>query len=255
MRILILGGTTEASALVRRIAADPRFQPTLSLAGRTVKPQQHGVVTRTGGFGGTDGLADWLRDNATDAVIDATHPFAVRISANALAATSRLDIPLCTITRPAWSARPGDRWQMVETMEAAAEALGSVPRRVLLTVGRQGLGAFRLAPRHTYIARSIEPPDADSLPPDITLLTERGPFQLQAEIDLLQRENIGVVVSKNSGGAATYAKIEAARTLGIPVVMIARPPKASDYAVDRVDDALLWLSRLHPRTSLSERGV
>lgn len=255
MRILILGGTTEASALIRHLSGNPYIEPTLSLAGRTARPVPHGVTTRVGGFGGADGLARWIRDEAIDAVIDATHPFAARISANAHAATSHLNVALCTIVRPPWTAVSGDRWQTVENIDAAASALGQRPRRVFLSVGRQGLAAFARALQHTYIARVIEPPDTGSLPPDLTLLTDRGPFYTEREIDLLKRERIDVIVSKNSGGSATYAKIEAARSLQIPVVMIARPHKATGYTVADASGAVLWLSRLHAQTSLSERGV
>jgi precorrin-6A/cobalt-precorrin-6A reductase len=255
MRILILGGTTEASALIRRLANDARFQPTLSLAGRTADPARHGIPTRTGGFGGADGLAQWISENAIDAVVDATHPFAPRISANAVAATSRLSVPLCTIIRPPWERQTGDEWHNVESTEAAAQALGAEPRRVFLGIGRQELDAFAAAPQHTYIARVIDRPGADHLPPKLTLITERGPFALDGEIALLKREGIDVVVSKNSGGAGTYAKIEAARALGIPVVMIARPHKATGDAVGSVEGAVLWLTRHHARTPRSERGV
>ncbi len=255
MRILILGGTTEASDLTRRLAGDPRFKVTLSLAGRTLNPRtEAGIAARVGGFGGAEGLARWLTDTGIDAVLDATHPFAARISASAAAATDQLRIPLCTLVRPPWSAGPEDLWSDVTSMAEAADALGLAPRRVFLSVGRQGVGAFRRAPHHAYVVRSIEPPDAADLPPDTTLIAARGPFALNDEIDLLAGQRIDIVVAKNAGGAATYAKIEAARRLRLPVVMIARPHKAGRHVVGSAGAALAWLERLHA-TSRSERGV
>jgi len=255
MRILILGGTTEASDLTRRLAGDPRFEVTLSLAGRTSNPRiEARIAARVGGFGGAEGLARWLTGSGIDAVLDATHPFAARISASAADATDQLRIPLCTLVRPPWSAGPDDRWSDVVSMAEAADALGLTPRRVFLSVGRQGVGAFRRAPHHAYVVRSIEPPDAADLPPDTTLIASRGPFALDDEVDLLTAQRIDIVVAKNAGGAATYAKIEAARRLRLPVVMIARPHKAGRQVVGSAGAALAWLERLHA-TSRSERGV
>jgi precorrin-6A/cobalt-precorrin-6A reductase len=245
MRILILGGTTEASALAKLLEGDPRFTPILSLAGRTKTPATPGIAVRIGGFGGADGLAQWLAQSEIEAVIDATHPFAAQISANASAATAETGIPLCTIIRPPWQPVAGDRWLIVKTMEEAAGALGEAPRRVFLSIGRQTVGAFARAPQHTYLARLIEPPDTAPLPPRLTLLQHRGPFDLASETALLRNEHIDVVVSKNSGGSATYAKIEAARTLGLPVVMIERPDKAGPTLVYDAEEAFDWLIRRH----------
>lgn len=254
-RILILGGTTEASALARRLAADPRFDATLSLAGRTRDPAAiAGVTMRVGGFGGADALAHWLRDAGIDAIVDATHPFAAQISANAYAAAIAAGIPLCTVVRPPWSAMPGDEWHTVASAEEAAAALGAEPRRVFLSIGRQEVGAFRGAPHHAYVIRSIEPPDEAALPLDVKLIQARGPFALADEMRLLTSERIDVVVTKNAGGGATYPKIAAARELGLPVVMIARPYKASSHAVASADEAVAWLER-HHAMSRSERGV
>lgn len=255
MRVLILAGTTEASDLARRLSGDPRFAVTLSLAGRTRNPVTEAVVAvRVGGFGGAEGLALWLRDAGIGAVIDATHPFAARISANAHAAARETGLPLCTILRPPWSAGPGDRWLSVASLEAAADALGAKPRRVFLGVGRQGVDAFRRAPQHAYVVRSIEPPDPAALPSDVTLVQARGPFTLSDEIALFSAHRIETVVAKNAGGAATHAKIEAARRLELPVVMIQRPQKPAGHVVADAAAALDWLHRLHA-TSRSERGV
>jgi precorrin-6A/cobalt-precorrin-6A reductase len=257
MRVLILGGTTEASDLTRLLAADSRFDATISLAGRTANPKAQPVRTRIGGFGGADGLVAWLKQDATQAVVDATHPYADQISANAVEACARLAIPLASIVRPAWELRPGDTWIPVASAEAAADALGPEPRRVFLTLGRLELGAFASAPHHHYIARTIDPPNDVPLPPDIRLFSGRGPFDCESETTLLAREKIDVLVSKNSGGAATYAKIEAARRLGIPLVMIARPNKPRGHGVESAEAAVIWLEhqRTHRTASCSARGV
>jgi precorrin-6A/cobalt-precorrin-6A reductase len=257
MRVLILGGTAEASELARGLATDPRFETTVSLAGRTANPKAQPVRTRIGGFGGADGLADWLTRDATQAVVDATHPYADQISSNAVAACARLAIPLASITRPAWQPEPGDTWLTVANAEAAADALGPKPRRVFLTLGRLELGAFTRAPHHHYVARTIDPPGDVALPPDLRLLSGRGPFDREAESALLKREKIDLLVSKNSGGTATYAKIEAARHLGIAVVMIARPHKPYGHAVESAEAAIVWLEQrlAHRTTSCSARGV
>lgn len=252
MRVLILGGTTEASQLATLIAGDKRFDAILSLAGRTSAPKPQPLRTRTGGFGGADALARWLRDEKIEAVIDATHPFADQISANAVTACRQAGVPLASVVRPQWRAAAGDRWQSVPTTEAAAIALGEIPRRVFLGLGRQELSAFASAPQHRYIARVIEPPEGSHLPPDLRLLQARGPFDREAELRLLADEKIDVVVSKNSGGSATYAKIEAARALGLPVIMIARPDKPAGHVVASPEDAVAWLA--HEATR-SPRGV
>jgi precorrin-6A/cobalt-precorrin-6A reductase len=257
MRVLILGGTTEAFGLAHLLAADPRFETTLSLAGRTSKPRTQPVRARIGGFGGSDGLAAWLQQEAVAAVIDATHPYADQISSNAVTACGRLAIPLATIMRPAWQTEPGDTWQTVASAEAAADALGAEPRRVFLGLGRLELGAFASRPHHHYIARMIDPPEGTTLPCDIRLIFDRGPFDEQAETALLMEEKIDVLVCKNSGGAATYAKIIATRRLGIPVVMIARPHKAHGHTLDDAKGAAKWLEQrfTHRTIPVSARGV
>ncbi len=256
MRVLILGGSTESSELSRLLAGDHRFDTTLSLAGRTLKPRPQPVHSRTGGFGGADGLAAWLAQESIEAVVDATHPYADQISANAVTACGRLALPLATILRPAWQPVTGDNWLTVASAEAAAAALGPQPRRIFLSLGRLELGAFTKAPQHHYVARTIEPPDV-ALPPDIELILDRGPFDEQAETALLTRENIDIIVSKNSGGAATYPKITATRRLGIPVVMIARPLKVHGHAVTHPAEAVAWLEQqlAHRTTPDSARGV
>jgi precorrin-6A/cobalt-precorrin-6A reductase len=257
MRVLILGGTTEASALARLLAGDSRFEATLSLAGRTAAPKTQPIATRIGGFGGIEGLSQWLRDQATDAVIDATHPYADRISANAVSACAQTGVSLASIVRPAWAPQPGDAWQTVANAEAAATTLGQTPRRVFLSLGRRDLHAFGEAPQHRYIARSVDPPQQLTLPPDMRFLQARGPFDLVAETRLLMDEKIEIIVSKNSGGTATYPKIHAARDLGLPVVMIARPDKVAGHVLDSPEKAIAWLAQQHDHDSTprSLRGV
>lgn len=226
LRILILGGTTEARHLAEALVSDDAVAPVLSLAGRTQAPKLPPIAFRVGGFGGIAGLITYLRDSRTDLIIDATHPFAEQMSAHADAACKETAIPLVIFSRPPWQAVPGDRWIEVETAAAAAQALGDEPRRVFLTVGRLQLPAFEAAPAHDYLIRSIDPPEPLQLPHHRVILA-RGPFSLADEVSLMRQEKIDVLVTKNSGGAATYAKIEAARSLGLPVVLM-RPPQRAD---------------------------
>jgi precorrin-6A/cobalt-precorrin-6A reductase len=181
------------------------------------------VLQRIGGFGGAEGLGRWLRDNRIAAVIDATHPFAERISTHAAEAARAENVPLAVYTRPPWRAQAGDRWLAVPDLAAAAAALGERPARVFVTSGRLGLAAFRAAPQHHYLIRCIDAPAPDDLPPDHRLILNRGPFTLEDEIALLRTAAIEVLVSKNSGGAASAAKLGAARRLGLTVVMVERP--------------------------------
>ena len=238
MRVLILGGTTEASALAKLIAGDSRFEATLSLAGRTSAPKPQPLPTRVGGFGGAQALAQWLLDEKIEAVVDATHPYADQISANAVAACRQAHLPLASIVRAVWEAEPGDRWQVVPNAGTAATALGKASRRVFLSLGRLELRAFTVAPQHRYIARTIDLPQDVELPPDTRFIRARGPFDLAAETKLLTDEKIDVIVSKNSGGSATYPKIEAARRLGLPVILIARPDKPAGHAVTSPEAAV-----------------
>jgi precorrin-6A/cobalt-precorrin-6A reductase len=256
LRILILGGTTEASALAKLLAGDVRFDATMSLAGRTKQPKAAVLATRIGGFGGVEGLACYIESNGVRAVVDATHPFADRISANAVAACTRTGTPLASLLRPPWVQQARDRWHVVRDTDEAAGAIGQSPQRVLLTLGRQELHAFAVAPQHHYVARVIDSPDGGALPPHLKILQARGPFDRSAERTLLVDERIDVLVSKNAGGAATYAKIEAARDLGLPVIMIARPYKAAGHVVQGVQEAISWLvQHVHEEAPHSRRGV
>ena len=244
-RVLILGGTTEANALAAALAGDRRFAPTLSLAGATRTPLLPAIPVRIGGFGGVDGLSRWLREAGTEALVDATHPFAWRISRNAITAVAETGVPMLRIDRPAWVPAAGDRWTTVPDMDAAASAIGVPPRRVLLTIGRQELTPFAAHPQHHYLVRSVDRPLPDVLPRDSVVLTARGPFALPGERALLSQHRIEVLVTKNSGGDATAAKLVAAREAGVPVVMVARPPSAPGPSVATFREALSWLERRH----------
>ena len=255
MRVLILGGTSEASALARALAGDARFQPMLSLAGRTRSPIPPPIPWRVGGFGGTDGLAAYLRAERIGALVDATHPFAAQMTRNAVAAGRLAGVPLLAICRPPWQPAPDDRWTTVPDMRAAAEALGRSPRRVFLTVGQQDLAPFAAMPWHWYLIRSVDPPDPAALPPRAEVIAARGPFAETAERRLLEQHGIDILVTKNSGGRATESKLIAARALGLPVVMVDRPEPLPILSVPDAEAALDWLMRLHGATDAARRGV
>ncbi len=246
LRVLILGGSTEASRLAALLAGDPAVAPLLSLAGRTRSPRPQPVSCRIGGFGGPAGLADFLRAEGYDLLVDATHPFAARISANAVAAARVAAVPLLRIERPDWAPIPGDHWREVARMEDAPGALGPVRRCVFLTVGQQELAPFRAAPWHSYLIRSIDPPAPETLPPDARVLTSAGPFAEGGERGLLQAHGIEVLVTKNSGGFATAPKLRAARALGIAVVMVARPVLPAADTVPDADSARAWIASHQP---------
>ena len=221
--ILILGGTTEARQLAEALRGLNRFRLELSLAGRTKAPAAQPVPVRIGGFGGAEGLADYLKANAFDLLIDATHPYAARISANAAKAAEISGVPLIALRRPGWERQAGDHWTEVDGVEAAVAALGNEPRRAFLALGRQELLPFEAAPQHDYLVRSVDPVEPALDLPSVRYLTARGPFDEADERALLAESGIEVIVSKNSGGAASYGKIAAARALNLPVVMIRRP--------------------------------
>ena len=245
-RILILGGTTEARRLAEGLASRTDLAVTLSLAGRTAAPAAQAVPMRIGGFGGAEGLAAWLEEQAIDAVIDATHPFASQMSRHAKVACRAEATPLVVFTRPAWLPQGGDGWSEVERIEDAVAALGAEPRRVFLTQGRLQLGAFAVAPQHLYVVRAIDPPADIAALPRRRLILARGPFGLEDEIALLRQEAIEILVSKNSGGAATYPKIEAARQRGVKVVMLKRPPSGGAPALHDLAATLAWIEAHRP---------
>ena len=219
------------------------------MAGRTSSPRPLPIPVRVGGFGGVEGLARFLESERIEAVVDATHPFAAVMSRNAAEACATAGVPLLALRRPPWTPQEGDCWSEVPTMEAAVRALGDTPRRVFLTVGRLELPPFAKAPQHTYLVRTIEP-IGDALPvPGVIAIQDRAPFDETAERRLMERERVDVVVTKNSGGAATYPKIAAARALGLPVIVVARPekPRGVEEAAT-AEAAFEWLERVHGRT-------
>jgi precorrin-6A/cobalt-precorrin-6A reductase len=255
LKLLILGGTSEASALARALKDDARFAAVLSLAGATKSPVPPPIPFRVGGFGGAQGLADHLTAERIDLLIDATHPFADQMKRNAAEAARMTGVPLLAVRRPKWRPEPGDDWTLVADMEAAAAALEPERKRVLLTIGQKELSPFKAAPQHAYVVRSVDAPEAESLPPDAEIITARGPFAEADERRLLEERGIEVIVTKNSGGAATQAKLAAARALAIPVVMVARPPVPDAESVETADAAVAWLERFHDAISSARRGV
>lgn len=248
--VLILGGTTEASTLCTLLEYQNNFAPTLSLAGVTRNPHMPALSVRTGGFGGVDGLCDWLRHNKIQAVVNAVHPFAAVMSQHVSIACEKLSLPLLRLKRPGWKATPADTWHHAPDLNKAAMVLAEItqPLQIFLTTGRKETRPFKNAPQHHYILRSIEAPLPADLPPHTTLITARGPFDLAGEYDMLRRHQINWLVTKNSGGKATFAKIEAARQLNIPVLIIDRPAQPAGPCVHTAQEALSWLQNYSATT-------
>ncbi|OJF96689.1 cobalt-precorrin-6A reductase [Pararhizobium antarcticum] len=252
-RILILGGTTEARQLAARLAGRTDYDVLLSLAGRTAEPMTQPVPVRSGGFGGADGLAAFLTDNDFGLLIDATHPFATRISANAAGAARQTGIPAFALRRSAWERQPGDRWTSVSTMADAVSALGTASRNVFLAIGRQEAFLFEQAPQHHYLVRSVDPVTPQLDVPRVRYILAAGPFDPADERRLLVENRIAVIVAKNSGGNATYGKIAAARELGIDVVMVERQDSVDLPSVGTLADALDRID--HLLSPAMKRGV
>jgi len=249
-RILILGGTAEARRLAERLVERVDVEVTVSLAGRTAAPAAHAVPVRVGGFGGAEGLGQYLIAERVDALVDATHPYAAVISANAADAAATTRVPLLALRRPPWVALPGDRWIEVADAAAAAHALGEAPRRVFLALGKGEIRTFARAPQHHYLVRSVEPVDPPLAVAHASYVTGRGPFTEADDRALLAAHAIDLVVAKNSGGTATYGKIAAARALGLPVILLRRPALPDVPAVETIEEALRWLDH-----ALALRGV
>jgi len=240
-RVLILGGTTEARGLAARLVGGMGIDVVSSLAGRVASPCMPPGQVRVGGFGGPTGLASWIESHGIQALIDATHPFAATISRNAAAATAASHVPLLALRRPAWVAGEGDRWHEAASLEDAALMLPELGRRHFLTIGRQRVSSFADVSEAWFLVRCIDPPE-EPAPPRMELLLDRGPFSLAAEIALMRSHRVDTVVTKNSGGEATAAKLTAARVLGLPVVMVQRPaPPEGVREVSDVDSAVEWV--------------
>ncbi len=242
-RVLILGGTAEARELARRLAGRRNLEVVTSLAGVTRNPELPPGKLRRGGFGGAAGLEAYLRDEAVGCLIDATHPYAERISANAAAAAAAAGVPRLQLLRPPWTAQPGDRWIRVRDTVEAARRLPDLGRRVFVSSGRQGIGAFRTLIAHWFLIRLIDPPEAPLPLPAYEVAAGRAPFSVEEEVALLQRHRIEVLVSKDSGGTMTYAKIVAARRLGLPVIMLDRPAAQKGPRAGEPAAAEDWLRR------------
>ncbi|WP_284574968.1 cobalt-precorrin-6A reductase [Streptomyces sp. 2P-4] len=227
--VLVLGGTTEARRLAELLAegaADAAGRPwrvTTSLAGRVAAPVLPPGGVRIGGFGGPEGLAAWIAAHAVTHLVDATHPFAERMSFNAAAAARLAGVPLLALRRPGWSPGPGDDWTFAADLAEAASLLPRLGSRVFLTTGRTGLHAFAHLADPWFLVRSVDPPAAPA-PPRLEVLLARGPFSLDDERALLARHRIDVLVTKDSGGQATAPKLAAAREAGVPVLVVRRPP-------------------------------
>ncbi|MEU6995410.1 cobalt-precorrin-6A reductase [Streptomyces sp. NPDC046465] len=246
MHVLILGGTTEGRRLAGLLAGDESLRVTSSLAGRVAAPRLPPGEVRVGGFGGAEGLAAWLAEHHVDALIDATHPFAGTISFNAAKAAATAHVPLLALRRPGWVAGAGDDWHPVGSLAEAARALPALGERVFLTTGRLGLAAFAGPDRADlaalwFLVRSVDAPEPP-YPARMEVLLDRGPFTLDGERELLRTHRIDVVVTKDSGGAATAPKLVAAREAGVPVVVVRRPARPEGVTgVATPEEAVAWV--------------
>ena len=239
MRILILGGTGEARELAGALVA-AGADVISALAGRVRQPRLPDGPVRVGGFGGAAGLAAFLRDEGITRLVDATHPFAATITANAALAAADAGVPRLVLRRPGWEADPS--WEGAAGIREAAEAVARWPgESVFLTTGRRDLDAFAADDGHRYLVRTVDPPEG-AVPPRMTLLLDRGPYTVESESALMREHQIGLLVTKNSGGPMTAAKLTAARDLGIRVVMVRRPPlPPGSIVVSTVPAARRWL--------------
>ena len=246
--LLILAGTSEATRLAQ-VVSEAGIPATLSYAGRVERTKAQPLPKRIGGFGGVAGLIEYLREAEVSHVIDATHPFAAQMSRNAVDACAAAGIPLVALTRSPWIKRAGDLWTSVYSIDAAVSALPMSARSVLLAIGRMHLNSFAERPQHHYILRLVDPPASDILLPSYQAIVSRGPFTLEGDRQLMQEHAIDFVVSKNAGGAGSRSKIDAARDLGLPVIMIERPILNRErLEFERVEDVMQWL--FHASTDL-----
>jgi precorrin-6A/cobalt-precorrin-6A reductase len=241
VRILILGGTGEARELATALVT-AGIDVLSSLAGRVRDPRLPDGPVRIGGFGGASGLVAFLQAEGITAVVDATHPFASGITASAAEAAARARVPLLVLRRPAWDADPA--WEAVPDIRAAAVTVERwAGQAAFLTTGRRDLAAFAADSQHRFLVRTVDPPDGP-LPARMTLILDRGPYTVDAETALMREHDIGLLVTKNSGGPMTAAKLQAARDLGVGVVMVQRPPlPAGTVAVATADEAVGWVGR------------
>ena len=242
MKVLLLAGTAEARELAELAQCCSALDVIASLAGHTGEPRRLPCEVRTGGFGGIDGLARYLTDRAIDAVVDATHPFAANMPRHAIAAARAIGTPHTRLVRPPWSPSPGDRWIDAEDMAQAARLVREVGvTRVLLTIGRLDLAPFAGSDGIDFVIRSVEDPGPLPFRP-VATIQGRGPFTVADEAQLIADYGVELVVTKNAGGDA--AKLAAARSTSIPVVMVRRPPAITERSFDNAPDALDWLTSL-----------
>jgi precorrin-6A/cobalt-precorrin-6A reductase len=243
VKLLLLGGTAEARDLAARLAGRPELSLVSSLAGRVRDPKLPAGEVRVGGFGGVPGLVDWLRDQRVDLVVDTTHPYAVTMQANAAAACGQLGLPRLRLARPGWRAQDGDRWHRADSLAGAAAVLASLGTRVFLTTGRQGLAAFAGLERLWFLIRCVDQP-AGPMPARREVLLARGPYRREQERALMERFGVEVLVTKDSGGSLTAGKLEAARDLRLPVVVVRRPASPPGPSVETVEEAATWVKGL-----------
>ncbi len=238
-RALILGGTHDANLLAAAVAR-AEIAAVYSYGGRTRSPADQPLPTRIGGFGGVGGLVAFIRREGISHVIDATHPFAAEMSRNAVEACAETATPLIALERPPWVRMSGDNWIEVADVSAAAAALPEAPAHVFLAIGRQHIAPFAMKPQHVFTLRFVDPPEAP-LPFAADVIVSRGPFTLQSELEMMRMRGITWIVARNSGGDGARAKIDAARKLGLPVVMISRPQLPERLRVESVAEVVQWL--------------
>lgn len=243
-----MGGTTEASALAAALA-ERGARAVLSYAGRTDKPRAQPVPVRVGGFGGVAGLVRYLRDEGITHLVDATHPFAATMSEHAVTAAQEAEVEHIMLTRPPWVALEGDRWTHVPNIAGAVATLNGPARNVMLALGRMHVDAFAVQPQHHYLLRFVDMPAVAPGLPHHSLVVDRGPFTSDGDIRLMRDHGIDCIISKNAGGSGAQAKLIAARSLGLPVVMIDRPPCPATRVTHEVAGVLEWLGHA------AERGV
>ncbi|AGK59093.1 cobalt-precorrin-6x reductase [Hyphomicrobium denitrificans 1NES1] len=253
LNLLLLGGTSEAARLAKELACMPGIATVLSLAGRTSKAAPSPVPVRIGGFGGIDGLENYLRQENVDVVVDATHPFAAQISNNAATACTMANVPLLAIERPPWEQTIRDNWSEHATIEGAVTALPEEPSTIFSALGRSSIPLLCAKPQHRYVIRVVDPMTPPPELSDAVIISARGPFRAEDDIALFREYRIVCVLAKNSGGDATYAKIEAAQQLQLPVYMVKRPTIVKRPAVTTIQDALAWIT--HHHSSRAKRGV
>jgi precorrin-6A/cobalt-precorrin-6A reductase len=241
VRVLLLGGTGEARRLATLLATDPDVHVVSSLAGRVRTPLLPPGDVRIGGFGGRDGLAEWLRAERIDVVVDATHPFAAGITANAADATAARGVPFVVLRRPGWHPGPGDDWRWVDTVADATAFLPALGSRVFLATGSGDVAAFADRDDLWFLLRAVDPPPPP-LPADRHVVLARGPFDVPGELALLRAHRIDVLVARDSGGDQTSAKLTAAGLLGLPVLLARRPPLPDVPVVTTVQAAADWLA-------------